>query len=654
MCGIAGIISPKGIKTSDLPLMSSALQHRGPDGYGYMLYSKQKGIHVWLNQDLHFLESSPISVGSAHRRLSIIDLSVGSLQPMVDDSGKYCVTYNGEIYNYLELKAELEGLGYSFKTAGDTEVLLKAYEAWGPNCMQRFNGMWAFVLLDKQKQCVIFSRDRFGIKPLYYMMQNNSIYFSSEIKGLLAISSYSPEPNEKTVVKYLFTEMIDDSEETFFNGIFQFPAGYWAKVSLKGDSLSIKPERYWTFPQTSYQGTEQDAIHEFRELFFDSLKIHTQSDVPVGTCLSGGSDSSSIVCASELLRKSYQLPNFSRSAFGYCSSDGRYLEKKYMEIVTQATSINMHHVEVTQDQFRTYLPQIIRNQDEPFGSASIVTQWFVFQRAKAEGITVMLDGQGADEILGGYHTYFATLALNFLSGRNFMNYFTFRSQHEKEIGKFPLSYRLSSLITFLSIIPHPLKNIFQPLVLHLIRAKQINQDSIKKALLCPGLIKQYSKNPLPFLPSHSLNEELQNEVRCTSLPSLLRYEDRNSMAHSFESRVPYLDYRLVEFLFTLPEHWKINGIVTKYILREAMKDILPKSIRTRKDKIGFRAASDLTFQFVKDHSSTLVESQTEFEKRWFRQENVREVLNRQNQSVYFERLLWRILNLKLWLRQYWV
>ena len=207
---------------------------------------------------------------------------------MMDDSGKYCVTYNGEIYNYLELKAELEGLGYSFKTTGDTEVLLRAYEAWGPNCMQRFNGMWAFVLLDMQKQCVVFSRDRFGIKPLYYMIQNSSIYFSSEIKGLLAISSYSPEPNEKTVVKYLLTEMVDDTEETFFKGIFQFPAGHWAKVSLKGDSLSIKPEPYWKFPQTSYQGTEQDAIHEFRELFFDSLKIHTQSDVPVGTCLSGG------------------------------------------------------------------------------------------------------------------------------------------------------------------------------------------------------------------------------------------------------------------------------------------------------------------------------------------------------------------------------
>lgn len=566
MCGIAGIISQKGIKTSDLPLMSLALQHRGPDGYGYMLYSEQNGMRVWLNQQLPLLESKRVSVGFAHRRLSIIDLSMGSSQPMISESETYCVSYNGEVYNYLELKRELEGLGYSFKTTGDTEVLLKAYEAWGPNCTRRFNGMWAFVLLDKQKQCVIFSRDRFGIKPLYYMIQNNSIYFSSEIKGLLAISSYSPEPHEKTIVKYLLTETVDDTEETFFKGIFQFPSGHWAKVLLSGDSLSINPEPYWTFPRTPYQGTEQDAIREFRELFFDSLKIHTQSDVPVGTCLSGGLDSSSIACASESLRRNCQSPNFSHSAFGYCSSEERYLEKKYMDVVSRATSIKMHYVELTPDQFRSCLPQIIRSQDEPFGSASIVTQWFVFQRAKAEGMTVMLDGQGADEILGGYHSYFATVALNLLAKRKFFSCFSLRSQYEKEIGEFVLSNKLFFLGTLLSVMPYRFRNIFEPLPRLLERVRQINQKPIEKMLLRPALVEKYATNPLPILPSRSLNEELRKEVRSTRLPALLRYEDRDSMAHSIESRVPFLDYRLVEFLFTLPEHWKINGIVTKHVL----------------------------------------------------------------------------------------
>jgi asparagine synthase (glutamine-hydrolysing) len=653
MCGITGIISPKGIKGSDLILMSSALCHRGPDGYGYMLYSDQDSIRVWLNEDPPSLDLNHVIVGFAHRRLSIIDLSPMSLQPMIDDCGNYCVTYNGEIYNYLELRSELELLGYSFKTTGDTEVILRAYQAWGTNCMQRFNGMWAFVLLDAKKQCVILSRDRFGIKPLYYMIQNNSIYFSSEIKGFLAISSYSPEPNEKTVVKYLLTEILDDTEQTFFTGIFQFPAGHWAKVLLNTDSLSINPQPYWTFPHVSYQGTEQDAIREFQELFLDSLRIHIQSEVPVGTCLSGGLDSSSLVCGSTLLRRNYELPNFSHAAFGYCSSDEQYSERKYMDIVAEATHTNMHYVEVTPAQFRVCLPQIIRCQEEPFGSASIATQWFVFQRAKKEGMKVMLDGQGADEILGGYHTYFTTIALNLIAKQKLLSYFSLRTQYEKEIGKFPLSYQRFSSAILYYLLPYPFKDVFQLLLRHLRGLKRIGQKMKESLLLRPELIKRYSINAQHVLFSHSLSEELQHEVRYTSLPRLLGYEDKNSMAHSIESRVPFLDYRLVEFLFTLPDQWKINGVLTKYILREAMKGILPERVRTRKDKIGFKAASNFTFQFVREDCSSLIENQTEFEKLWFRKENVSEILRGYDQTKYYEFLLWRILNLKLWLRQHW-
>jgi asparagine synthase (glutamine-hydrolysing) len=654
MCGIAGIISTKGIKTKDLPEMSSMLQHRGPNGHGYLHYSQRMGMRVWLNQEPPPQDPGSISVGFAHRRLSIIDLSMGSSQPMIDGSGKYGITFNGEIYNYLELKQELEKLGYSFKTTGDTEVLLRAYEAWGPACMKRLNGMWAFVLLDAQNQCVIFSKDRFGIKPLYYMIQDNSIYFSSEIKGLLALSSYRPEPNEKIIFRYLLTGIVDDTEETFFQGTFGFPPGHWAKVSLTSESLSMKPEPYWTFPQTSYQGTEEDAVNQFRELFLDSLKIHTQSDVPVGTCLSGGLDSSSIVCGSELLRKNYQLPNLSHSAFGYCTSDERYLEKKYMETVAQATSIKMHYVEFTAEQFRSFLPQIIRSQEEPFGSASIVTQWFVFQRAKAEGMTVMLDGQGADETLAGYHTYFATIALDLLSKRKFLRYLSLRSQYEREIGTFPLSRSLYSLGTLSSFIPYPLQTLLRPVIQLLRQAKQKGSFVQRgRSSVNASMMKQFSMNQMNVFPIHSLNEELQIQVRSTCLPALLRYEDRNSMDHSIEARVPFLDHRLVEFLFTLPEHWKIHGVTTKYILREAMKGILPESIRTRKDKIGFKATPDLTFHLVRDHFDSLVESQTEYEKKWFDSEGVKETLLNPNQSVHFEFLLWRILNLKLWLRQNW-
>lgn len=653
MCGIAGIVSLKEIEKESLALMSSALKHRGPDGHGYMLYSKEESMRVILNDTISKCASGNDIVGFAHRRLSIIDLSEDSLQPMKDESKSYCVVYNGEIYNYLELKADLEAMGYSFKTKGDTEVLLRAYAAWGPECVKKFNGMWAFVLLDTKNQCVIFSRDRFGIKPLYYTIQNNSIYFSSEIKGLLAIRSIHCEPNEKIVAKYLLTGLVDDAEETFFNDIFQFPSSHWAEVSLKDSVLSMKPEPYWTFPVATYDGTEADAVEEFRDLFLDSVRIHTQSDVPVGTCLSGGLDSSSIVCASELLRRSHELPNYSHSAFGYCSSDNRYSEKRYMDDVVGVTSARMNYVKINQDDFLSRLPQIILEQDEPFGSASIVTQWFVFQKARAEGMTVMLDGQGADEVLAGYHTFFSTIALNLLKKRRISDYLSLRFKYEKEIGEFPLPSWFLSLGTIIFLIPPPFPDLIQLFIRFLRRLKRSNPMSSERMSLNHALTQKYSPSQAISNTFRSLNEELQIQVRSLSLPALLRYEDRNSMAHSIEARVPFLDYRLVEFLFTLPEHWKIKEVSTKHILREAMKRILPESVRTRKDKIGFKATPDLTFRFARDHYDTLVDNQSGFEKKWFDPKGMRKLLNSRNQSTSFEFLLWRIINTKLWARQHW-
>ena len=655
MCGIAGIFSPKGIEVNDLTLMSTALQHRGPDGYGYMLFSEEQGIRVVVKGGISDCRPNHESLGFAHRRLSIIDLSEASLQPMKDESNTYCVTYNGELYNYLDLKADLQASGYSFRTTGDAEVLLRAYEAWGPECMQRFNGMWAFALLDKRNQSLIFSRDRFGIKPLYYMIQHNTLYFASEIKGLLAIPSLSPKPNKRTAAKYLLTGLIDDTEETFFEGVFQFPAAHWARISLNDKHLAIRPEPYWSLPTFKYQGTEQDAVKKFKELFFDSVKIHAQSDVPVGTCLSGGLDSSSIVCTSELLRKSYQIPNYTHSAFGYCPSEENYSEKKYMDVVVRATSVEMNNIDFTQEQFGKTLPLILQAQDEPFSSASVVAQWFVFQRAKQNGMTVMLDGQGADEILAGYHTYFITMALNLFTKGHFPKYLSLRSKYEKEIGKFPLTYRWLVLGTFFYLISHLLPNLLQPTEYVYKKFRQMKSMTPEKLSLTRELVSQYFEDKFAYKYKrlNSLGEELRAHLQSTSLPGLLRYEDRNSMAHSIEARVPFLDYRLVEFLFTLPDDLKIKGVTTKYILREAMEGILPETIRNRKDKIGFKPNPDLTFAFVRGCMDSLRGNDTEYEKLWFEEKGVEKIIKSQNRSVSFEFLLWRILNMKLWIRQHW-
>ncbi len=653
MCGIVGIISKNGVRMSDLLQMSSALQHRGPDGFGYMFGSEQKGMRVWHNLNPTISDASPIQVGFAHRRLSVIDLSLANSQPMMDDSKHYCVTYNGEIYNYLELKRELQSLGYSFKTTGDTEVLLQAYKAWGPDCINKFNGMWAFALLDQPNNCVIFSRDRYGIKPLYYMIHGGVLYFASEIKALLVIPTFEKKANEKVVAKYLFTGLLDDTLETFYEGIFQFPAGHWSRIPLKARPLEMTPEPYWGFPENNFIGTEKDAIDHFREMFLDSVRIHNQSDVPVGTCLSGGIDSSSIVCASELLRKNNRVPSYTHSAFGYCSSDQRYSEKRFMDEVVRETSVNMNIVDVNEKQFVDQLPRIIEAQDEPFGSASIAMQWFVFQHAKAKGITVMLDGQGADETLAGYHTYFVTIALNLLAERNLKEFLALRSEYQKEIGTFPLSYGFLSLGVLVALLPHSIRNILHPAARMMRRLKKGNSMAPERISLTSKIMKNYlNEEATPHYP-YSLNQELKVQVQSTCLPGLLRYEDRNSMFHSIEARVPFLDNRLVEFLFTLPEEWKIKGVVTKYILREAMKGILPETIRNRKDKIGFKASPDLTFGFVRNHFDTLIDSQTDLERQWFNAKGVEKLLSSRDQSPSLEFLLWRIVNTKLWVRQHW-
>lgn len=666
MCGIAGMVSPNGIQVHHLTHMSHILQHRGPDGFGYMLFSNQHGIHLWHNQTCVADERVPHIVGFAHRRLSILDLTEASLQPMANAAKTYCIAYNGEIYNYLELRKELETLGYTFQTTGDTEVLLYAYEAWGTDCLQRLNGMWAFALLDVQRQQVILSRDRFGIKPLYYTIQNNTVYFASEIKGLLANPSIRCAPNERIVSKFLQTGRHDETNETFFEDIMSFHAAQYAIINLQSPTITMQMYPYWTFPTTSFQGSKQDAIEQFRDLFFDALRIHALSDVPVGTCLSGGLDSSSIVCASNVLRQQTQIPNYTHTAFGYCSSDPQFSEKSFMDTVSTATSANMHYIDVSYEQFETNIPHIINAQDEPFGSASIAMQWFIFQCAKATGMKVMLDGQGADEILAGYHILYRSVAAQQLRNWNIPEYIHLRSTYEKEIGPFPApdKFLRRSLPDALLILSHIIELVTTHIPTKIKRhvfskpptgTQKTNPKGIIRAFISPTLSQQYAMNQSDslFWYTRPLNQILQMYTTSYMLPHLLRYEDRNSMAHSIEARVPFLDHRLVDFLFTLPDDWKIKGIETKHILREAMRDILPEPISARKDKIGFKAASDLTFAFAQQHHAALLQNQTEYEQRWFHTEGMETLLNVTDTTSQREAMLWRMLNTKLWVRHYW-
>lgn len=652
MCGIAGIISTKGFDPHILCDMSQALQHRGPDGRGYSIYTREAGMRTWYNQDIPVKVDHLAVVGLGHLRLAIIDLSPDGLQPMTEETGELTIVFNGEIYNYLELREELEKQGFHFTTNSDTEVLLQAYRAWGMECLQRFNGMWAFALLDLRKRTLLLSRDRFGIKPLYYAIHNGFFVFASEIKALLTVPFVPCIPNEKIVGHYLLTGLVDHTAETFFEGIYQFPSAHWAEVSLDAPSLQLEPQRYWNLPQEINHLDERQIINEFRSLFLDALRLHARSDVPVGTCLSGGLDSSSIVCGSEILRKDQLIPQYSHMAYGYCASEEAFSERIYMQSVIDATAAKMNFIEISSDDFLKVLTRIIREQDEPFGSASIVAQWFVFQRARQTGMTVMLDGQGADEIMGGYHYYFQTIARSFALRGNFSGILSLREQYRREFGEFPFSFDPVSLLYLVS--PSPVYNLARS-----IRARFIAQKSFLYAKNFESTVlkkdfMQAQVRDLPYFgPYHSLDEHLRADMQFLSLPALLRYEDRNSMAHSIEARVPFLDYRLVEFLFKVPEYMKVRGVTTKYVLRRALKDVLPRQVLDRKDKIGFKSASHLTFDFIDKDDRNLIENRTEFEQRWFDTKGLESVLSYSPKEASIEFNLWRVLNIKLWARNFW-
>lgn len=567
MCGISGIISTVPIDIIALQKMSKALKHRGPDGYGYMLYNPATGIETLLNTES--LPAQNHTIGFAHRRLAIIDLTENSLQPMSDLSGKYCITYNGELYNYIELRDELKALGYAFQTSGDTEVVLKSYMAWGVDCFRKFNGMWALAILDLNNQSVILSRDRFGIKPLYITLIGKVLYFASEIKAFLSLQSF--QPNKKVIDKYIATGIVDADSRTFFNNIESFPSAHFMIFNWITGQQSTKA--YWEFPSKQKSTNE---INTYSSLLLDAVRVHARSDVPIGICLSGGLDSSSLVYLLDKSIRDRQITCPRLHAISYISSDGKWSEKKYMKIIADAFPITMNYVNISDEQIAETIPEVIRCQDEPFGSASILAQWFVFKQAKEKGLKVMLDGQGADESLAGY-------------------------------------------VPFVSMTQQNIIN------------------KIKYLLLCGQQVPK-------------LNNVLMDYMKCLSLPAILRHEDRNSMHFSIESRVPFLDYRLIDFVFSLADKWKIRGSTTKYILREVMRAKLPEEIRARKDKIGFKAAPSLTSNYIKSHLSSLIAVKTDYEKEYLDNKSVRDMLYNVSESPPDEFRAWRIINLKLWLR----
>ncbi len=539
MCGIVGLLQrdPQATPPSRLLWgMLDPLKNRGPDGQ-----------HIWTAS----------GIGLGHARLSILDLDARSNQPMLDPETGCVLTYNGEIYNYLELRDTLAAQGYTFRTSGDTEVILKAYEHWGVDCLQHFNGMWAFALYDPRSKSLFCARDRFGIKPFVYAHANGDLVFASEAKALLAAFPQLDVPHTEFLRHFVETGFFAGSETTFYQDIFNLLPGHFF-VTSHGETPA--PRRYWTLDTQSNDPPPSwdEAISGFKTLLADSVRLRFRSDVPVGTCLSGGLDSSTLVAVASKLF-STPITTFSCIYPNFPEVDESY----YIHQITGRFGCKAHWTTPQYPNILESMVQSIYEQDGPTGTPAVLSQRAVMALAHGN-VTVLLDGQGGDEVLGGYHSYFpyslqALLRESYSSGTPWGLFKFWMARHHilrRTQGKFVPKF-------------HHMRKKAR-------RSPQFERSRFGKTCM-DGLT--------PFA-HDDLNTRMMEDL-FLSLSNLLHYEDRNSMAFSLESRLPFLDYRLVEFLFRLPHTFKIQNERTKRLLYETVQHLLPPAVVQRKDKMGF-------------------------------------------------------------------
>lgn len=568
MCGMLGIFDSKQDVGVDarLKVGLGALKHRGPDGHG--------------------LDSFDVSGGTVHlghARLSIIDLTQGGRQPMRNADGRYVIVFNGEIYNYKELREELQGLGCRFTSDSDTEVLLAAWAIWGRACLPRLVGMFAFVVLDREAATLTCVRDVFGIKPFFYAQEGGDFLFASEAPALVALKSTKAQLNWQRAYDYLVHGDYDSSPETFFDGVLHLPPGHMFVVDLASRSVGVV-ERWWTPRITERHDLSfEEAAERVRENFLQSIRLHLRSDVPLGAALSGGVDSSAVVCAMR-----HVAPDHPIHTFSYIAAGSELNEEKWADLVNTHVGAISHKVVVTPQELARDLDDMIRAQGEPFGSTSIYAQYRVYKLAKEYGITVTLDGQGADEMLAGYNGYPGPRLRSLLE-----------TGHWAQAGKFlnawskwPDRSRAGGIK--LAVAEMTDGALYQ--ALRRLSGRQAMPSWIRGDALAQRGVSLRHPRQRPELHERGrrVMAELAHSLTKRGLSSLLRHGDRNSMRFSIESRVPFLTIEQAELLLSLPEHYLISQDgETKSVFRAAMRGIVPDEILDRKDKIGFQTPEQL-------------------------------------------------------------
>lgn len=601
--------------------MTVRLAHRGPDDGGVVDFGR-------------------LVLG--HRRLSVLDTSERGHQPMATPDGRFTLVHNGEIYNFLELAQELQALGHHFQTATDTEVMLAAFQEWGVDAVARFEGIWAFALWDATEERLTLSRDRFGVKPLFLAEGNGFVAFASEVKALLELPWVPRDPNPRAVRTYLAEGLVDHTEETFFRAIRRLPAAH--ALTVRGSDRRL--HRYWGPPPLNEDaGFPPDPgdtrrVEEIRHLFIRSVARQLRTDVPIGSCLSGGLDSSAIVSTASAIRDgrfgSAGLHRREREGVPQLAFFAEFRghgidERPFVDAVVQATGTTLRTTSPDTAAFLRTVEAVVRQQDEPFVSTSIIAQYHVMQLAHEAGITVLLDGQGADELFGGYPPYLGPRlggALRSLDA-------TAMRFVARQMGETPGRTLRALRYAMLGLAPRP-RWWHSP-----------TRDGIFGAAVrtATGL----DLGPTPARGS-ILARFLWRQLAVESLPSLLRYEDRNSMTFAIEARVPFLDRDLAEAALMLPDRLKLDGSARKIALRQAVVDLVPEEVLARRDKVAFQPPQAQWLRAALPAIQGLSTSPMSESLDLLRPGAVASVLDQWSRTSISDDFLWRVVNLELWLR----
>lgn len=663
MCGILGIwnFDGKHIDLKNLQVATNIMRHRGPDDEGYFLINTRSGkkincrgndTDIRLNLPLiDKFKHEEFDVAFGFRRLAILDLSPAGHQPMLSADGRLSIIFNGEIYNYLDLRTELTNDGYSFHTATDTEVILAAYDRWGLDCLSRFNGMWAFAIYDSHAHTLFLARDRFGVKPLYYWVSPQGfVAFASEIKAFSVLPGWKPYGNGQRIYDFLVYGILDHTDETMFCDVFQMAPGSYAHWPLRTTEMmqlaamagnKLPTQQWYQLKPMPFSGNLMNAAEGFCERLTDSVRLRLRADVPVGSCLSGGLDSSSIVCiANRLLRE--QGVEGQQKTYSACTDVARFDERLYIDKVVADTGVHARYTYPSMDALFNLLPDLSWYQDEPFGSTSIFAQWCVFELATRAGVKVMLDGQGADEMLAGYHSFFGQRLAGLLKRFKLLSMFrewnlihTKHGYSNLTLARWTTRNCIPALAPLVATICGTSNKILAWLD---IRRLGVEPDDFGRRWDRCGTTVQEVSNAL---------------ITLISVPMLLHWEDRNSMAHSIESRVPFLDYRLVEYVLGLPDEFKISEGVTKRVLREGMRNILPEEIRWRMDKVGFATPEEIWMRekntaYFRELLSEAISLSGGILKR-----EVFDIFDNTVAGVrQFDFLIWRIISFGVWVKRF--